>query len=518
LVAKTVEVPADKSWAAFNLDPRARFHDGTQITAEDIVFTFNALKNDGHPRYRINYRDVAEAEATSSSRVKFTFAPGNHRDLPTRLAAMPVLSKVYYEKIDFNKTSFKPALSSGPYRVGKLEPGRSITYKRAENYWAKELAVNRGRFNFDKITVEYYRDREVAFQAFFSNQYDYREEFTSRQWATQYDKPPVNKGLIVRETLQDETPSGVQAFILNLRRPKFRDVRLRTAMDLAFDFEWTNKTLFYGLYDRTNSMFENSNLAAKQLPSKKELTLLEPLRGNVPDEVFTSVFRSPVTDSSGRIRGQLRKASRLLKEAGYRIKNGMLTDKAGNPLTVEFLLFEASFKRIINPYLQNLKRIGIKANIRIVDVANFKRRQDSFDFDVVIRRISQPLTPGLEQRNYFGSQFADVPGSFNIGGVKDPAVDTLIEKVVSAQNREDLILATRALDRVLMWNRYVITQWYKGVHNVAYWNKFNRPITQPIFDLGVIDTWWYDAEKAAMIVEGVAPAAPPGAMPPPSAN
>ena len=308
LVAKTVEVPADKSWVAFNIDPRAKFHDGTQITAGDIVFTFNALKTDGHPRYRVNFRDVDRAEATSPSRVKFTFKPGTHRDLPTRLAALPVLSKAYYDKVDFKKTTFEPALASGPYKVGKFEPGRSITYQRAENYWAKDLPVNRGRFNFDRITVEYYRDREVAFQAFFSNQYDYREEFTSRQWATQYDKPPVNKGLVVRETLPDETPSGVQAFILNLRRAKFQDVRLRAAMDLAFDYEWTNKTLFYSLYDRTNSMFENSSLAAKQPPSKEELALLEPFRGKVPDEVFTTVFRAPETDGSGRIRGNLRKA------------------------------------------------------------------------------------------------------------------------------------------------------------------------------------------------------------------
>ena len=518
LVAKTVEVRADKSWVAFNIDPRAKFHDGTQITAGDIVFTFNALKTDGHPRYRVNFRDVDRAEATSPSRVKFTFKPGTHRDLPTRLAALPVLSKAYYDKVDFKKTTFEPALASGPYKVGKFEPGRSITYQRAENYWAKDLPVNRGRFNFDRITVEYYRDREVAFQAFFSNQYDYREEFTSRQWATQYDKPPANKGLVVRETLPDETPSGVQAFILNLRREKFQDVRLRAAMDLAFDYEWTNKTLFYSLYDRTNSMFENSSLAAKQPPSKEELALLEPFRGKVPDEVFTTVFRAPETDGSGRIRGNLRKASRLLKQAGYAVRNGVLTDIAGKPLTIEFLLFESSFKRIINPYLQNLKRLGIQASIRIIDVANFKRRQDSFDFDIVIRRIAQPLTPGLEQRNYFGSEFADVPGSFNIGGVKDSAVDALIEKVVTAKSRGELTVATRALDRVLMWNRFVITQWYKGEHNVAYWNKYNRPKVSPKFSTGVLDTWWYDAEKAAMIEKGTAPPPPPGALPPPGAN
>ncbi|MBT6284539.1 MAG: ABC transporter substrate-binding protein, partial [Rhodospirillaceae bacterium] len=285
LVAKTVEQPADKSWVAFNLDPRAKFHDGTSITAEDIVFTFNALTKDGHPRYRINFRDVDRAEATSPSRVKFTFKPGTHRDLPTRLASLPVLSKTYYDKVDFKKTTFDAPLASGPYRIGKFEPGRSITYSRVENYWAKDLPVIRGRYNFNEITVDYYRDREIMFQAFFSQQYDFREDFTSRQWATQYDKPPVNDGLVIREVLPDETPSGVQAFILNLRREKFQDIRVRTAIDMAFDFEWTNKTLFYSQYARTNSMFENSSLAAKAPPTAEELVLLEPFRGKVPEEV-----------------------------------------------------------------------------------------------------------------------------------------------------------------------------------------------------------------------------------------
>ncbi len=515
LVARTVEQPADKTWVAFNIDPRAKFHDGTQITADDIVFTFKALTKDGHPRYRINFRDVERAEATSPGRVKFTFKPGTHRDLPTRLASLPVLSKAYYDKVEFDRTTFEAPLASGPYRVKDFEPGRSITYGRVEDYWAKDLPVSRGRFNFDEITVEYYRDREVAFQAFFSNQYDYREEFTSRQWAIQYDEPPVNKGLIVRETLPDETPSGVQAFILNLRRDKFKDIRVRTAMDLAFDFEWTNRTLFYDLYERTNSMFENSALAARQPPSADELALLEPFRGQVPDEVFTTPFMSPKNDGTGRIRGSLRKANRLLKDAGYEIRDGILVNGGGEPLEVEFLLFESSFKRIINPMIRNLKRLGIQASIRIVDVANFKRRQDSFDFDVVVRRISQPLTPGLEQRNYFGSEFANVEGSFNISGVQDPVVDALIEKVISAETRDALTTAVRALDRVLMWNRFVITQWYKGSHNVAYWNKFSRPARSPKFDPGVLDTWWYDAAKATMIENGEAPPPPPGALPPP---
>ncbi len=518
LVAKSVEQPDDRSWVAFNIDYRAKFHDGSPITAEDVVWTFDTLRKDGDPRFRITFRDVDRAEATGRLRVKFKFKSGIHRDLPTRLAALPVLSKEYYAGRTFNETTFDPPLASGPYRIEKLEPGRSITYRRAEDYWAKDLPVMRGRFNFDRIIVEYYRDREIAFQAFFSQQYDFREEFTSRQWASQYNKPAVNKGLIVRETLPDETPSGVQAFILNLRRDKFKDMRVRKAMDLAFDFEWTNRTLFYDLYKRTNSMFENSRLAAHEPPSQAELALMEPLRGNIPDEVFTTPFVAPINNGTGHIRGNLKKAGALLRQAGYSIRNGVLVDGNGNPLEIEFLLFEASFKRILNPYILNLKRLGINAFIRIVDTANFKRRQDKFEFDVVIRRISQPLTPGLEQRNYFGSEFANVEGSFNIGGVSDPAVDALIEKVIGAKSRDGLRTAVRALDRVLMWNRFVVPQWYKGEHNVAYWNKFGRPKTAPSFDIGVLDTWWFDTEKAKLIEQGKAPPMPPGALQPPGAK
>jgi microcin C transport system substrate-binding protein len=515
LVARAVELAPDRSWVAFDIDPRARFHDGTAVTAEDVAFTFDILRTEGHPQFRILYRDVAEARIEGPLRVKFVFRPGTHRDLPTRLAALPVLSKAYFATAKFNETSFAAPLASGPYRVETLEPSRSIVYGRVAGYWAKDLPVNRGRFNFDRIAVDYYRDREIAFQAFFSRQYDFREDFTSRQWATQYGEPPVKSGLIVRETLPDATPSGVQAFILNLRRAKFQDIRVREALDLAFDFEWTNKTLFYDQYRRTNSMFENSELAAHAPPSPAELALLEPFRGKVPEQVFTEPFKAPATDGSGRLRTNLRRAAELLKGAGYAVRNEVLTGPDGKPLEIEFLLFEASFSRIVNPYINNLKRLGIQASIRIVDTANFKRRQDKFDFDIVIRRISQPLTPGLEQRNYFGSEFADVEGSFNIGGVKNPAVDALIEKVVSAGSRAELVTAVRALDRVLMWNRYVITQWFKGAHNVAYWHRFSRPKTAPKYDLGVLDTWWHDAAKAAMIDAGTAPPPPPGALPPP---
>lgn len=511
LAARSVELADDGGWVAFDLDPRARFHDGSPVTAADVVFTFETLVKRGHPRYRIDLGAVARAEAASPRRVVFVFAPGRHRDLPTRLAALPVLSRSYYDKVAFDRTTFVPPLSSGPYRVERVEPGRSVVYRRVAGYWARDLPVNRGRYNFDRIRVDYYRDRDVAFQAFFSQEYDFREEFTSRNWATQYDKPPVRKGLVVRETLADETPSGVQAFFFNLRRAKFRDRRVRQAMDLAFDFEWTNKNLFYGLYDRTNSMFENSRLAARDAPSAAELALLEPLRGQVPAGVFEAAYRSPVTDGGGNVRRNLRRAARLLRAAGYRVDQGRLTGPDGEPFTVEFLLYEATTNRIVNPYIRNLERLGVEASIRLVDFANFKHRTDHFDFDVIVRRYVQPLTPGIEQINYFGSAAAGLPGAFNVGGVSDPAVDALIEKVVAARSRPQLVTAVRALDRVLMWSNFVVPQWYKGVHHIAYWNKFGRPRVKPRYDLGVVDTWWYDPDKAAMLARGLAPPKPAGA-------
>ena len=506
-VAESVEMPADKSWMIFNLNPKARFSDGSPITADDVVFTYETLIKDGHPSYRIILSGVEKAETLNPLRVRFTFKIKGSRDLPLKVAVLPVLSKAYYSKVTFKRTTTKAPVGAGPYIVGKLDTGRSITYALKKNYWAKDLPTLRGRYNFTEITFDYFRDRDIAFEAFFAGAYDFREEFTSRSWATQYDnKPPIKKGLIVRKTLADETPSGVQAFFFNTRRGKFSDRRVRKALDLAFDYEWTNKTLFYSQYKRTNSMFANSELAADNKPSPDELKLLEPLRGKVPDEVFTTPYRSPVTDGTGRNRTNLRRAMKLLTEAGYAIKNNKLVGPDGKIFTIEFLLFEASFKRIINPYVRNLLRIGIGATIRIVDVANFQNRMRSYDFDTVVSRYVQPLTPGIEQQAYFSSKFADVPGQRNLAGIKNPAVDYLINKIISASTRPALVTAVRALDRVIMWNHYVVPQWYKGAHNIAYWNKFDRPKTKPRFDLGMLDTWWFNPQKAAMIKQGKVPA------------
>ena len=508
LVAKSVNLSEDGSWIEFNLDSRAKFHDDTPVTSADVVYSFETLVKEGHPRFRIIYRDVEKAEALGSTKVRFDFKPGFHRDLPTRLAALPVLSKAYYAKAKFNETTFTPPLGSGPYRIVKVEPGRTAVYQRVANYWARNLPVNRGRHNFERVRVDYYRDRDIAFQAFFSGQYDFREEFTSRSWATQYDKPPVIKKLILRETLDDQTPSGAQVFVFNLRRDKFKDRRIRAALDLAFDYEWTNKNLFYSQYQRTNSMFENSELAAHAPPSPSELALLEPLGAQVPKEVFSKPFKAPTTSGTGKIRSNLRKAAQLLRKAGYRVKDGALRDLDGKPFVIEFLNFEPTFNRIINPYIRNLERLGVKATIRIVDSANFKYRTDNFDFDIIVERFVQLLTPGVELRGYYGSTSADIPGSQNLGGIKDPAVDALIENVQAARDRPALIAAVRALDRVLMWNRYFVPQWFKGSHNVAYWNKFDRPKIKPKYARGVIDTWWFNPEKARLLAAGTAPQRP----------
>ena len=507
-VAQSVELSSDKSWIAFQIDPKARFNNGEKITSADVVFTFNALVKHGHPRYRIIFSDVKDVEAIGPARVKFTFKTTGNRDLPLQAARLPVLSKTFYDKFPFNKTTLKPPLGAGPYVLQKVIPGRSVIYRRVEDHWARDLPVMRGRYNFNTVRVDYFRDRDIAFEAFFSGAYDFREEFTSRNWATQYNKPVVKKGLVVRDTLPDQTPSGVQAFFFNLRRDKFQDARVRAAIDLALDFEWTNKTLFHSLYKRTNSMFENSALAARKKPTVSELKLLTPLRGIVPDEVFNTPYFSPRTDGSGRNRKNLRKATKLLRMAGWTIKNNQLVNYGGKILKVEFLLFESSFQRIINPYIRNLKRIGIDANIRIVDVANYQHRMQQYDFDVIIQRYVQPNTPGVEQTTYFGSKMADIPGSRNLAGIKNPAVDKLIGKVIAAKSRKALTDATRALDRVLMWNQYVVPQWYKGEHNIAYWNKFDRPELKPRFDLGMLDTWWFNPQKAGMIATGKAPPPP----------
>ena len=499
LIAKEVAVAKDGNSVTFRLRPEAKFSDGSPVTAEDVVFSFDILKSKGHPSYRIMMRDVTKAEALDSHTVRFTFTGDLKRDLPTTVAGLPVLSKAYYSKQEFDQTTLEPPLGSGPYLISDFRPGAQITYKRRDDYWGKDLPVNRGTNNFDELRFEYYRDRTAALEGFKAGTYDFREEFTARDWSTGYEVPAMRDGRMKKLTLPDENPSGAQGFFFNTRRAKFADPRVRRALDYAFDFEFTNKNMFYGLYLRANSYFENSDMKAVGKPSPAELALLEPFKDKLPTAVFEEPYNSPVSDGSGSDRRLLREAARLLDEAGCKMKDRIRVCPNGEPLQIEFLIFEDTFERVIAPYIKNLQAIGVGASIRRVDSAQYQRRVKAFDFDVVTSRFVMRLTPGIEMRNYWGSENANVEGSVNLAGIKDPVIDALIEKVVAAKSREELVTATRAIDRVLRAGHYWVPQWYKAAHNIAYWDKFSYPEKKPKFGRGAPDTWWYDAEKAAKL-------------------
>ena len=498
-LAETVELGPGRAWAAFNLNPRARFNDGTPVTADDVVFTFTAAIKDGNPRYKLQFEGIESVVAEGPRRVVFRFKPGEaRRDLPRMVADMPILPSGFFKDRDFTRTLVEPPPSSGPYRLERADLGRTIVYRRDPNWWGRDLPVNVGRYNFDVIRHEYFRDRDIAAEAFFAGEYDFRVDVTARHWAQLYDtKPAVQKGFIRRDELRDGTSSGVQAFFLNARRGKFSDIRVREALNLAFDFEWQNKNLFFGLYKRMRSMFENSDLAATGLPGPTELALLEPYRASLPPRVFTAEFQSNVTDGSGNLREPLRRAQALLAEAGWTIRDRQLVNARGELFTMEFMMFEPSFQRIIEPYIQNLARLGIKAEMRMIDLTAWRNRERTYDFDVISRRYSMNDTPGSELRNFFGSAAADLAGMYNIAGIKNPAVDALIEKVVAAKSRADLETAVRALDRVLMWNFYVVPHWYSGRIRLATWDRFGRPAEQPKYQgsSDLIELMWTDAEK-----------------------
>ena len=491
LVASSADVAPDKMSVVFKLRPEAKFADGTPVTADDVVFTFNTLKEKGHPNYTLSLRDVLKAEALNPQTVRYEFKGELIRDLPLVVAELPILSKAFYTRHPFDQSSLEKPLGSGPYEIGSFKPGTFVSYKRRPDYWAKDLPVNRGRFNFDEVRYEYYRDRTLELEGLKSASFNFREEFTSIDWATGYDIPSVKEGRLVRLVMPDQRPSGAQGFFINTRREPFNDKRVREALGLAFDFEWSNKNLFFELYKRTQSFFENSDMKANGPPSTEELVLLEPFRDKLAPEVFGEPVSPSVTDASGRDRQYLKRARDLLTQAGY--------GDGGKPLTVEILSFEEGFDRIILPYVDNLKRIGVNASLRRVDPAQYERRMKSFDFDMSIQRYSLRLTPGVELKSYWGSDAAGMDGSFNLAGIKDPVVDALITKVVEAKSRAELVTAGRALDRVLRAGYYWVPQWYKAEHNVAFWNELSRPDVKPKFDEGVIDTWWYDADKAAKL-------------------
>jgi microcin C transport system substrate-binding protein len=501
LVAETADVAPDGLSVTFKLRPEAKFADGSPVTAEDVVFSFDTIKAKGHPALAIPLRDVTKAEALDPATVRYTFQGTLIRDLPITVATLPILSKAYYTAHEFDKTSLDPPLGSGPYKVGPFKAGTYVTYLRRADYWGRDLPVNVGTNNFDEVRYEYYRDRTLELENLLAGNFDFREEFTSKDWAGGYNKDVVKQGRVKLLTLADERPSGAQGFFINTRRDKFRDVRVREALGLAFDFEWSNKNLFFGLYTRTASYFENSDLKAKGLPSPEELALLEPYRDKLPPAVFGEAVSPPVTDGSGNNREQLRKAAKLLADAGWTQTPQGLRNAKGEPFSVEILLDSPSFERIVGPYLKNLKAIGIEATMRRVDPAQYEQRMKDFDFDMTTERYALRLTPGIELKTFWGSQAAATKGSFNLAGIADPVLDELIDKIVTAKSRAELEAATRAADRVLRAGYYWVPQWYKGAHNLAFWDKFGWPATKPKYERGALDTWWYDAEKAKALAQ-----------------
>ena len=496
LLAEKIEVAPDHSWVRFYLRPQARFHDGQAVTAADVVFTFDALMKDGAPQYKAYYADVAKATAEDAQRVRFDFKRSNNRELPLILGQLPVLPKHWWSNREFNKGNLEIPLGSGPYKVADVAAGRSIRYERVKDYWGNELAVNRGFYNFDSILIDYYRDTTVALEALKAGQFDYWLEVSAKNWASAYDVPAVKDGRLHKEEITNHNPTGMQGFVFNIRRPLFQDPRVREALGLLFDFEWTNKQLFNGAYTRTRSYFENSELAASGLPGSDELKILEPLRAKLDPKVFNSVFEVPRSDASGIIREQQRRAYQLLQEAGWKIVDDKMVDADGKPVSLEFLLAQTDFERVLLPYKRNLADLGIELVIRRVDVSQYINRLRSRDFDMIVGGFGQSSSPGNEQREYWHSASADNPGSRNFIGLKDPAVDSLVEGLINADSRQSLVAHTRALDRVLLAGHYVIPNWHIKTWRVAYWDRLQHPEVTPLYDVGLM-TWWAKADAPA---------------------
>ncbi|MEZ5584689.1 MAG: extracellular solute-binding protein [Candidatus Competibacteraceae bacterium] len=495
LIAETIEMPEDRSYVIFNLRPQARFHDGSPITADDVLFSFETLKTHGRPHFRFYYANVAKVEKLGERRVKFAFAPGENRELPLIIGQLPILSKAYWEPRDFAATTLEPPVGSGPYRVKQFETGRFIVYERDPDYWGKDLPVNRGQYNFDQIRYDYYRDTTVALEAFKAGAYDLRPENAAKDWATAYEFPAVQQGLVKKEEFPHQMPSGMQGFAYNLRRPLFQDARVRQALAYAFDFEWSNRNLFYDQYTRTRSYFDNSELASTGLPTPAELQLLDPLREQIPESVFTTTYAPPVSEDPAALRENLRKALELLQAAGWTFKDRQLIhSETGQPFQFEILLNQPNWERITLPFARNLERLGIKASVRTVDSAQYENRLNSFDFDMVVAVWGQSLSPGNEQREFWGSRAAKLAGSRNLVGIEDPAIDQLIEAVIAAPDRQALLTRVHALDRVLLWHHFVIPHWHIPYERIAYWDKFGYPELIPMQGVQ-INSWWVQRDK-----------------------
>ncbi len=497
LLAESLEFPEDRSWVIFNMRPEARFSDGVPITAQDVVFTWQVLLEKGAPSYQIVLKDIAAVEALGPHQVKFTFREGaSTRDLPALAGSLSILPRHYYETVAFEESTMVPPVGSGAYVVRSADPGRRIEYCRNPDYWAADLPVNVGQSNFDCFVYEYFADRTAAFEAFKSGGYLFHQEFSSLNWATGYDFPAIDKGWVIRDELDDNTPSGTQGFWFNLRREKFADPRVREAIGLMFNFEWTNETLFYSLYKRTDSFFENSPMQAEGLPQGEELAVLEEFRDQLAPEIFTEPpYSPPVSGTTQLDRGNMRRASALLDEAGWVVgADGLRRNAAGETLSVEILDDSKVFDRVLNPYVQNLRRVGIDARFSLIDAAQMQQRQEDFNFDMMPGRFTMSFSPSLELRQFFSSAAAATPGSVNLSGIADPVVDALIERVIASTTREELDGRAKALDRVLRSKGLWVPNWYSGQYLVAYWDVFGQPPQQPPYARGD-GLWWFDTAR-----------------------
>ena len=497
LIAKSVKIPEDRSWIIFKIRKIAKFSNGEKIKPEDIIFSFNILTTKGHPIYKTYYGQVDKVEKFSENEVKFSFKGDPNPELPLIIGyQLPIFSKKYWDGKEFDKTTLNPPLGSGPYLVSDVKPGRSITLKKNPNYWGNKINVNVGRFNFDTIHTDFYRDETVALEAFKSGAYDFKQENSSKNWATAYKFGAVKEGRVKVEEIKYFRPSGMQGFAFNMRKSIFQNINVRKALTYAFDFEWSNRNLFYNAYTRTKSFFDNSDLSSQSFPSEEELVILEKYRGKIPEEIFTSIFSPPNTDDENGLRKNLRFARRLLKEEGWIIKNDVLTNReTGEIFKFEILLRSPLFERIVLPMKRNLKKLGIEVSIRTVqDDSQYIRRLEDFDYDMIVVNYGSIISPGNEQKNYWGSSTADQPGSPNYMGVKNPVLDEIIDELISAKSRQELVTYTKVLDRILLFNYYLIPQFHIGHYRVAYWNKLSRPAISPKYDLG-FDFWWFDKNK-----------------------
>ena len=497
-LAAVIELAADRLGVSFELRPEARFHDGKPVTAEDVVWTFRTLLEFGRPHYRQYYADVASVAAEGAARVTFRFKTATNRELPLILGQLTVLPKHWWEGREFAKPLTEPPLGSGAYRIENFEFGRVVELARVKDWWAKELPTALGLSNFDTIRTEYFRDATVAMEAFKAGQIDLRLENVAKDWATGYDFPAVQKGWVKKAVLRHRLPTGMQGFFMNTRRPLFRDVRVRQALALVFDFEWANANLFYGSYTRTNSYFSNSELASSGLPEGAELALLERFRDKLPPKLFSEPYTLPVTDGSGNNRESARRALGLLKDAGWTVRDMKLADAQGNPFSFELLVDSPSYERLALPYVQSLVRLGIEAHVRTVDAAQYQRLMDKYDFDMTMLSQGQSDSPGNEQLGYWTCASVDMEGGDNAMGVCDPVVDVLVGEILKAPDRAALVAATRALDRVLLWGWYLVPHFHLRSRWVAYWDRFGFP-DKPVRAGVDLDSWWIDRARVAAL-------------------